>query len=393
MRIAMMTETFLPDVNGVVTTLCRLLEHLNRRGHEALLFAPEGSPSSYHGAEIIPLPGAPLPIYRDLKLTPPQLGMTARLRAFRPDVLHLAGTMLLSPAGCTAARSLHLPLVSVYHTDWPAYAGHYGMGYLRELAYRYLRLIHSYCALTLCPSRATKDDLRSHGFRRLRVWGRGVDTELFHPRHRSDAWRSAVGARPDEKLLLYVGRIANEKRLDLLVDAMEGLENTRLVLVGDGPARPEIERRLRHLPAHFTGYLRGMDLATAYASADMFVFPSDTETFGQVIQEAMASGLPVVAARAGGALDLVRSGETGVLWQPGDARALHSSIAQLAHSQPLRAAMGVAGRAAAEQRSWERVMDEMVGYYERAQRHRVRSARLLGVASSRGPLAQRGASL
>ena len=379
MRIALLTETFLPDVNGVVTTLCHLLEHLNKRGHEALVFAPHGAPTSFANAEIVPLAGMPLPIYPDLKLTPPQIGMTARLRAFQPDVLHLAGTMLLSPAGCAAAQRLGLPLVAVYHTDWPAYAGHYGMGWMRGPAYHYLRLIHARCALTLCPSRATMHDLRSHGFRRLRMWGRGVDTTLFHPRRRSASWRASIGAQPGETVVLSVGRLANEKRLDLLVQALPQLTNVRLVFVGDGPARPELERRLAGQPAHFTGYLRGEALATAYASADMFVFPSDTDTFGQVIREAMASGLPVVAARAGGALDLVSEGETGFLVPPGDAIGFQRCIARLAANPNQQRSMGLAGRQRAERRSWECVMDEMVGHYERVLRHRsLYAARIAG---------------
>lgn len=368
MRVALITETFLPNVNGVVTTLCRLLEHLRDHGHEALLIAPEGSISSYAGAEVVSLRGVPLPAYPELRLTPPQPGLTARLRRFRPDLVHLAGTMALGVAGRHAARQLRVPLVGAYHTDFPAYTAHYGVGFLRELAYRYLRWVHNSCALTLCPSLATLTDLREHGFRRLRLWGRGVDTARFHPRHRSEAWRASVGARPGERVLLYVGRLAAEKRIDLLADALPSLPNTRLVLVGDGPARPALEQRLGGGRAHFTGYLRGDDLATAYASSDLFLFPSDTETFGQVIQEAMASGLPVVAARAGGAIDLVGDGETGALFTPGSAADLRAQATRLLSNAEYRAALGAAGRAAAERRSWEHVMHELLGHYGRALR-------------------------
>jgi glycosyltransferase involved in cell wall biosynthesis len=364
MRVALITETFLPNVNGVVTTLCRLLEHLRDHGHEALLVAPDGSIGSYAGAEVIPLRGIPLPAYPELRLTPPQLGLTAQLRRFQPDLVHLAGTMALGVAGRHAARRLGVPLVGAYHTDFPAYTAHYGLGFLRDLAYRYLRWVHNSCALTLCPSLATIADLRTHGFRRLRLWGRGVDTERFHPRHHSEAWRASVGAQPGERVLLYVGRLAPEKRIDLLANTLPALPNTRLVLVGDGPARPALEQRLSGLPAHFTGYLRGDELATAYASADLFVFPSDTETFGQVIQEAMASGLPVVAARAGGAMDLVRDETTGALFRPGSAAELREQTLRLVRAPEQRAAMGAAGRAAAERRSWGRVMDELLGHYE-----------------------------
>lgn len=365
MRVALITETFLPNVNGVVTTLCRLLDHLQARGHEVLLFAPEGAPSRYAGAQIVPLRGAPLPMYPELRFTPPQPGFTERLRRFNPDLIHLAGLMTLGVTGRFVATRLGVPLVATYHTDFPAYSAHYGLGFLRAATYRYLRWVHNGCVLTLCPSSATMADLRAHGFRRLRMWGRGVDTERFHPRFRSESWRHAIGAQPGEKVLLYVGRLASEKRIELLAEAMHGLEGVRTVLVGDGPARPSLERRLAGAPVHFTGYLQGTDLATAYANADLFAFPSDTETFGQVIQEAMASGLPVIAARAGGALDLVKDGVTGSFFAPGSASDLRQQIRLLTSDEARRHAMGQAGRAAAERRSWGSVMDELIGHYER----------------------------
>jgi phosphatidylinositol alpha 1,6-mannosyltransferase len=372
MRIALITETFLPNVNGVVTTLCRLLEQLDRQGHQAIVFAPEGSPASYAGAEVVPMLGVPLPQYPELRLTPPQPGITARLRRFRPDVVHLAGLAALGATGRYAAHQVGAALIGAYHTDFPAYSAHYGLGFLREAVYGYLRWVHNSCALTLCPSLATLADLRAHGFRRLRLWGRGVDTEHFHPRFRSETWRDAVGLQPDERLLLYVGRLAPEKRLDLLAEALPSLPRTRLVLVGDGPARQSLERRLAGLPAHFAGYLRGEALATAYASADMFVFPSDTETFGQVIQEAMASGLPVLAARAGGAIDLVNERAHGVLFTPGNASDLRSKAVELLESPVRRKDMGMAGRLAAESRSWNRVIDQLFKHYQVAiRRHRI----------------------
>lgn len=382
MRIALITETFLPDVNGVVTTLCRLLEHLQTQGHRALVLAPDGAPESYAGAQVVALRGVPLALYPNVRFTPPQPGVTEQLRRFRPDVLHLAGLVALAPAARFAAWRLGLPLIGAYHTDFPAYTEHYGLGSLKGLAYQYLRWMHNACALTLCPSSATLADLRTHGFRRLRLWRRGVDTRRFHPAFRSEQWRAAVGARPGETVMLYVGRLAAEKRIELLADALEGLPHVRLVCVGDGPARPALERRLAGRPAHFTGFLRGEELAAAYASADGFVFPSDTETFGQVIQEAMASGLPVLAARAGGAIDLVRPGLTGELFTPGDATELRAHIRRLAADPARRAEMGRAGRAIAERSSWSCVMDELIGHYER-----VRSGRRFRRSQPR-PVAQ-----
>lgn len=370
MRIALISETFLPNVNGVVTTICRVLEHLQTEGHQAMLFAPQGAPESYAGAEIVPLSGMPLPLYPELMLTPPQFGITAHLRRFRPDLVHLVGPAVLGAIAPNVVSNLNLPLISSYHTDLAAYSSHYGLGWLKDLVNFYLRWIHNRSRITLCPSTATLRALRAQGFRRLRVWGRGVDATRFHPSHRSAEWRTSVGTQPGETLLLYVGRLAKEKRVELLVEALRGLEHVRLVLVGDGPARSELQQRAVGLPVHFTGYLRGHDLATAYASADVFVFPSDTETFGQVVQEAMSSGLAVVGARSGGTLDLVREGITGKLFAPGVASDLRAQLRQLTDDPATRIAMGHAGRLAAERRSWPLVMEELMGYYYRVSRRR-----------------------
>ncbi|MEJ5345374.1 MAG: glycosyltransferase family 1 protein [Chloroflexus sp.] len=376
MRIALICETFLPDVNGVTTTLCRLLEYLQHQGHDVLLFAPHGAPSSYAGAEIVPLNGMPLPLYPEVKLTPPQPGLTARLQRFQPDLVHLVGPVVLGAIVPGIVRRLGLPLIASYHTDFGAYSQHYGFGFLKHGVNAWLRWIHNRCRINLCPSRFTMNVLRAAGFRRLRIWGRGVDIERFHPRYRSEAWRAAVGVQPGERVVLYVGRVAAEKRVDLLPEAIRGLPNTRLVIVGDGPFRSELQRRCAGLPVHFTGYLKGDDLATAYASADVFVFPSDTDTFGQVVQEAMASALPVVAARAGGALDLIHHGQNGYLFTPGVVSDLRSRLREVLVSDERRLAQGTVGRAIAEQRSWPRVMQELMGYYAQVLRpRRVRSLR------------------
>jgi phosphatidylinositol alpha 1,6-mannosyltransferase len=371
MRIALIAETFLPDVNGIVTTLRYVLEHLQSAGHQALLFAPAGAPAHYAGAEVVALPGLPFPLYPELRLTPPPLGMLARLRRFKPDLLHLVGPFTLGQTGHSLARRLNLPLLASYHTDVPAYSAYYGLGWLRAAAYRYLRWVHNRCTLTLCPSSATLADLRAHGFERLHVWGRGVDSARFHPAQQSLAWRDSVGARADETVLLYVGRLAREKRIDLLADALDGMAGVRLVLVGDGPVRPALARQLAHRPVVFSGLLHGDALARAYASADLFVCPSDTETFGQATQEAMAAGLPVVAARAGGARDLVQDEATGLLFTPGDAHDLRRCLQALVDSPTRRAALGQAARTRAEQRSWRAVVDELIGWYGQAQRDAV----------------------
>jgi glycosyltransferase involved in cell wall biosynthesis len=365
-RVALIAETFLPDVNGVAATVCRILEQLQAAGHAALLFAPAGSPPTYAGAEVVALKGAAFPLYPDVRMTPPQLGIARRLREFRPDVLHVVGPILVGALGPGLGRSLGVPVISSYHTHLGDYTHHYGIGFLSRGVNAYLRWIHNRTSVTLCPSTDTINTLKARGFGRLALWGRGVDTDRFAPGYRRTSWRDALGARPDDVVLLYVGRLAAEKRLDVIADALSGLERVRLVLVGDGPARQVLERRFRGLPVAFTGFKRGRELSEAYASADVFVFPSDTDTFGQVIQEAMASALPVVAARAGGAVDLVADGETGLLFAPNNAPELQARLRRLAADSRLRRAMGQAGRVAAERRSWPAVVGELVDYYRQA---------------------------
>jgi glycosyltransferase involved in cell wall biosynthesis len=288
------------------------------------------------------------------------------------------GPAVLGAIAPNVVNNLRVPLISSYHTDFGAYSQHYGLGTFKGVVNFYLRWIHNRSRITLCPSRATLRLLRAQGFRRLKVWGRGVDTERFHPSHRSQEWRESVGVKPDETLVMYVGRVAREKRVELLAEAMHGLEGVRMVVVGDGPARQDLQQRTEHLPVHFTGYLRGHDLAVAYASADLFVFPSDTDTFGQVMQEAMASGLAVVGARSGGTLDLVRDGSTGKLFEPGVASDLRSQLRYMVNNPADRIAMGHAGREVAERRSWPSVMNELMGYYDHVLRRTPYRLRKIG---------------
>ncbi len=364
MRIALITESFLPNVNGVTTTMCRLLDYLHMQGHQALVFAPAGAPTHYAECPVISLGGFPLPFYPEINVTPPQFGITNHLRRFKPDLIHMAAPTIFGAIVPEIARTLRVPLIASYHTDLIAYSDHYGLGFLKAPFKAYIRWIHNRARMTLCPSSATLNQLRAHGLRRLKVWGRGVDTVRFHPRYRSVAWRESIGTQEGETVLLYVGRISKEKRIDLLEEALREQERVRLVLVGDGPARADMQQRMQHLPVHFTGYLKGDALATAYASADMFVFPSDTDTFGQVMQEAMASGLPVVAARSGGAPDLIREGLNGYMFTPGSSSELRGHIQMLRHDPAERIRMGQAGRMAAERRSWHSVMDELMGHYQ-----------------------------
>jgi glycosyltransferase involved in cell wall biosynthesis len=319
MRIAIITENFLPKLDGVTRTVARLLGHLQATNHQVLLLGPASGMEQYAGAEVIGTFGLPLPFYPELKANVFRPLFLRRLSEFRPEVIHLVDPVMLGAAGLVAANVLRIPVVSSYHTNLAAYSKHFGFGFLAEPIWAYIRFIHSRCALTFCPSPSTEAMLRSRGFAHLRLWPRGVDVTLFRPARRNgtlrETWLMERTHPEDKVILLYVGRLSWEKNLRLLAQAYSGMDHSccHLVIVGDGPARSDLQQALHGLPVTFTGYLSGEALATAYASAEVFAFPSTTETFGQVVLEAMASGLPVVGLLADGVRDLVTDEQTGLL--------------------------------------------------------------------------------
>jgi glycosyltransferase involved in cell wall biosynthesis len=365
MRVALVTENFLPKLDGVTRTLAMLLEHLQLRGHSAVVFGPQGAPRRYAGARVFGAPGIPLPMYRELRALIPPPEFERRLARFRPDVVHVVEPMLLGAAGIKWAQRLDAPIVSSYHTDLAAYCSYFQLGLLAPAVWAYRRFLHNQCAVTLCPSASTMLQVRAHGVERVGLWPRGVDSALFTPARRSDTWRARVAGDPARPIVLYVGRLSPEKNLRALVHACAALgrDDAHLVFVGDGPMRPELQRALADRRVTFTGYLSGDALAEAYASSDVFAFPSLTETFGQVVQEAMASGLPVIACDAGGVHDLVRHGETGYLAPPTDDGAFVCALRDLLAAPEQRARFAAQARAFAEQRTWERVMDDLLRVY------------------------------
>ena len=364
MRIAIFTESFLPKWDGVSTTLCHLLEHLADRGHASLMFAPRGAPKRYAETEIVGLPSFPCPRYPELKLVPPFVNVKRQVAAFEPDLVHLVNPFLLGRVGLRHCRALGLPVVASYHTDLPGYAILYGLDFLHDPLYNYMRRLHNQADLNLCPSHFTKRDLERHGYQRLAVWGRGVDTVHFRPNQRSDEWRRTLsGGRPEAPLLLYVGRLASEKRVDWLYPVLQALPEARLALVGDGPIRPALEELFAGTRTVFTGYLKGKALASAYASADIFCFPSPTETFGNVVLEAMASGLPVIVPRAGGPVDHVINDRNGFLFEPDDPEDLISKTRTLVNDLKYARKLGKGARAYAESQTWEAILDGLLDDY------------------------------
>lgn len=370
MRVAIITENFYPKLDGVTRTIGILLEYLEKRGHPAIVFGPEGGPRRFAGAKVVPVPGVKLPFYPELRALLPRWSVGRRLARFQPDIVHLADPMLLGMAGLFWAHRIGAPVVAAYHTNIADYMAHFQIAHFRLGAlegpvWGYRRFLHNQCAATLCPSPTTVAMLRAQGFERVHLWQRGVDGALFTPDRRSQAQRAALGAGPDDTILLFVGRVSHEKNVMILAAAYRALARPglRLVVVGDGPAREELTAALHGLPVTFTGYQKDAALADIYAAADCFLFPSTTETFGQAVQEAMASGLPVVGGEAGGVCDLVQPGVTGLLAKPNDTADFTRAARELLDDPARRARMGAAGRAATRTRTWDGVMDGLLALY------------------------------
>lgn len=362
-RVAIVTESFLPHMNGVTGSVLQILRHLERTGHDAHVIAPDavGIPTSMHGASIEPVKSLALPGYRNVRVGTATTGRIAgSLSRFRPDVVHLASPFALGWRGVLAAARLDLPAVAAYQTDVAAYAERYRVAATTNFAQNHILRLHRRATLTLAPSSESTQQLRALGVDRLRRWGRGVDAERFHPGARVEQWqRRSI----DEVVVGYVGRLAAEKQVEDL-RVLHGIPGVRLVIVGDGPARPRLTALMPD--AVFLGHLDGHELATAMASFDVFVHPGESETFGQTLQEAHASGVPIVATGRGGPLDLIRMGVDGWLYRPGDLADLRMRVMDLAGDGRKRRAFGAAGRTAVEGRSWQAVCDQLLGHFEEA---------------------------
>jgi phosphatidylinositol alpha 1,6-mannosyltransferase len=365
MRIAIVTESFPPDVNGVAHSVVRVAEHLVQRGHSPVVIAP--APSSAmrgvtgsHPYPVIRVPSLALPRYRTFRLGLPTPKLAEALMSHEPDVVHLASPFVLGARAMALAEQHQLPTVAVYQTDVASYARtYYHLRWGEAAAWRWLRAIHNAAGRTLAPSSVAAADLGAHGVQRIWLWRRGVDAVRFDPAKRSQLVRKVLA--PNGELLVgYVGRLAAEKRVDLLAETCR-LPGVRVVVIGDGPERRDLERTLPG--AVFLGARQGEQLARLYASLDIFAHTGPYETFGQTVQEALASGLPVVAPAAGGPVDLVDPGITGILVPPGDGAAIADAVASLTADSERRQAYGRAARAAIASRTWTAVGDELIDHY------------------------------
>lgn len=370
MRIAFFTETFVPKVDGIVTTLCQTARQLVHLGHQVLIFAPEGGIREYEGAQVIGVRGHALPFYPELRLSLPRASMRQTLATFKPDVIHVAEPILLGVGGLyysggSDGGPLGLPLVISYHTDLPNYLHYYRMAFLEPYIWPLLRLRHNRATLNLCTSEMMVRQLEEHGIARVALWPGGVDTERFVPSKRSDAMRFRLtDGHPESPLLLYAGRLSAEKEIERLKPVLAAVPQARLALVGGGPHEKALRAHFAGMPVHFAGFLHGDELASAFASCDLFVMPSRTETLGLVVLEAMSSGVPVVAARAGGIPEMVDEGGSGFLFET-EEEAI-AQVQQLLQDPVQRAAMGQAAVARAALQSWRAATERLVEHYQAA---------------------------
>ncbi|NJN23756.1 MAG: glycosyltransferase family 1 protein [Acaryochloridaceae cyanobacterium RL_2_7] len=365
MRIALFTETFLPKVDGIVTRLCQTVTYLQRLGHQVLVVAPDGGLTEYNGAQVYGVTGMPLPMYPELKLALPRPAIGRALEEFNPDLIHIVNPAVLGMAGLFYAKLWKMPLVASYHTHLPHYLKYYGFSLFEGVMWELIKLTHNQAKLNLCTSNAMVQELGEHGVERLALWQRGVDIEQFHPGLKSADMRSRLTqGNPDAPLLLYVGRLSPEKDIEAIKPILESIPDARLALVGDGPHREALEKFFAGTPTHFAGYMSGQTLASAFASADAFMFPSKTETLGLVLLEAMAAGCPVVAAGTGGITDIVDDGVNGYLFDPNDDGGAIAATQRLLSNPVERERVRTQARAEAEAWGWEAATKQLEQYYQ-----------------------------
>lgn len=368
-RIALFTGAYNHIADGVSLTLNRVVSYLEHVGASVLVFAPTVEhPPVQHAGTLVPIPSVSVPGRPDYRISR-GIPQSARdqLVAFRPTLFHIATPDYLGFRALKIAHKQRIPVVASYHTHFSSYLRYYGLHSIEDIIWKYLQWFYSHCEQVYVPSPSMESVLRSHGINNgLRLWERGVDTSLFNTSKRSPAWRQSLGIQDDEVVVSYVGRLVWEKGLHIVADVIENLNNRniefRSIIVGDGPALKELKQRLPDTV--FTGYLKGEELGCAYASSDVFLFPSDTETFGNVTLEAMASGLPAVCADATGSNTLVEHGISGFLAPAGDSDAFLDAVTQLVSNPVLRQKMGARALENAETYEWEKVLSHIPRYYD-----------------------------
>ncbi len=389
LRIALFTETFLPSIDGTVTRICHTIRHLRQSGHTVLLIAPQGGIADFEGVRVHRVPAFPFPLYPELKLAIPRRSVGRALAAFRPDLIHAAHPVVLGASAFYYSTTHKVPLVVSYHCQLPKWLHYYGLGRLEPLAWWGVKAAYNRADITLVTSPWMQAELRDRGVRRVELWRRGVDTQLFHPQRASQEMRARLTeGHPEDPLLLYVGRLSAEKAIEQCRPVLAALPGARLALVGDGPHRQKLEQRFAGTSTYFAGFLKGTELAAAFASADVFFMPSRTETLGLVLLEAMASGCPVAAVAAGGIVNVVQNGVTGYLYEPGDQSGAVAAIRRLLDDSTHRERVRRAARLDAEQWSWAAATRQLEDFYQTLIRRDQELPRLISEHSAPGTSAE-----
>jgi len=368
-KIAFFTETFLPKVDGIVTRLTKTIEYLIKNGDEVIVFCPEGCPENHKGSKVVGVAAMPLPLYPELKLGLPGPAVSDALDDFKPDLIHVVNPAVLGLGGIWLAKTNNIPLIASYHTHLPKYLEHYGMGMLEPLLWELLKAAHNQALLNLCTSTAMVNELEKKGIRRTALWQRGVDTDNFKPEFRNVEMRKRLLGENEDKgsLLIYVGRLSAEKQIERIKPVLEAIPDACLALVGDGPYRNQLEKIFENTKTNFVGYLGGEELASAYASGDIFLFPSSTETLGLVLLEAMAAGCPVIGANKGGIPDIINDGINGCLYNPDDndngEESLINATKTILFNNDKKEKMRLAAREEAEKWGWNQATMQLKDFY------------------------------
>ena len=372
MRIAIVTEVFLPKIDGVVTRLTRTLDQLAAMGHDVIIFAPGNPPDTFAGFPVYKLPSLSFWVYPEIKFAVPPVRFWKQIRDFDPDVIHAVNPIWTAALGVFAAKRDAYPLVCSYHTNVPDYVDALGIGWTRKMATGAIRWLHNQAQVNLCTSDPMIDKASAMGIERLTLWPKAVDTEGYHPSKASTkARRQLTNNHPDVPLVMYIGRISKEKDLERLNNVMvlvrKQVPGARLGIVGGGPYLQKLQESFDPSFTTFTGYLSGEELASAFASGDVFVFPSATETLGLVALESFASAVPVVGTNAGGIPFVIDEGKTGhLIPADGSDEDWAHAVIGLLQDPARREKMGAAARQEAEKYSWRESTEALVHAYEKA---------------------------
>jgi len=371
MKIAIFTETFLPKIDGQVTITCLLLDHLRQVGADVIVFAAGDRVPEYAGYPVVSMPGVSMPFYPEVKLALPGREIYPQLRDFDPDLIHILGPVSSGVRAIGFAKRLKTPIAMSFHTHLMEMARFYGFGVFEGILWHFHRLVYQRADLVLATSKHTTEELKAHGFGEVRTWRRGVDVARFSPAYASREMRVRLSSgQPEKTLLLSAGRLAPEKQVEQIRHILDAVPDVHLAVIGDGPHRAKLEKWYAGYPVTFMGYLTGDELSTAYASADLFVFPSSSiETFGLVAAESMASGVPVVASRVGGMPEIIAHGVNGYLFEENDTEQMTHLVRDLVEHPDKRRDFGAKARETLIPLGWSHIMDELFDWYDELIRH------------------------